>query len=326
MSIQFQYTVSTADDGTSVGDFLRKTGYSKKLLIDLKKDPSYLTIRQQQVYVTARLKTGDVLNVCLPPETASESIAATEMPLNIVYEDQDILVLNKDAGVPIHPSQGNYSNTLANGAAWYFRQQNQPFVCRVINRLDRDTTGLLILAKHALSACVLSGMVRSRQIHRTYLAAVHGNMAQLAGTDVIRGLDLCPSGETRFHTLEAPIARVCGSTIERQVDWEQGEYARTHFRLLSCLPESDSSLIELRLDTGRTHQIRVHMKYLGFPLYGDFLYHPDYRYINRQSLHSWKLEFLHPITKEPLSFAAAVPDDMKCFVTDQTAAILSPLG
>ncbi|MGL5437320.1 MAG: RluA family pseudouridine synthase [Lachnospiraceae bacterium] len=316
MSIQFQYTASDEDDGTCVGDYLRKIGYSKKLIIDLKKDPSYLTIRQRQVYVTAQLRSGDILQVRLPAETASESVVPAEMPLNIVYEDQDILVLNKDAGVPIHPSQGNYSNTLANGVAWYFGQQNQPFVYRVINRLDRDTTGLLILAKHALSACILSDMVRSRQIHRTYLAAVHGDMHQLSGTNAVSGLTLCQTGDTAFYTLSAPIARVCGSTIERQVNWEQGEYACTHFKLRSYLPESDSSLIELRLDTGRTHQIRVHMKYLGFPLYGDFLYYPDYRYINRQSLHSWKLDFIHPIAKEPLSFTAAVPDDMKCFLAN----------
>lgn len=317
MPIQFHYTITEQEAGISVGEYLRQLGYSNKLVIDLKKDPACLTVGGSHVYVTHRLAAGNCLQVQLPPDTNSESVIPTAMNLDIVYEDCDILVINKAAGVPIHPSQGNHDNTLANGVAWYFLQQQKPFTYRVLNRLDRDTTGLLILAKHALSACILSDMIRSRRIHRTYLAAVCGDMKTglVPGSDR-RGLSCshCRQGEAGPQfTLEAPIARVSGSTIERQVDWDQGEYACTHFNVRSYSPDTDSSLLELRLDTGRTHQIRVHMKYLGFPLYGDFLYYPDYRYIDRQSLHSWKLAFNHPITKKPLTFMAAVPDDMKCF-------------
>lgn len=296
----FTYFISETDNGCSVEAFLRSRGYSRKLIIDLKKRPDYLTISGAHVYVTRILHTGDELSVQLPEEAASETIVPTKIPLHIVYEDNDILVINKQAGLPIHPSQGNYDNTLANGIAWYFSEKGEPFVYRVINRLDRDTTGLLIIAKHALSACILSNMVQNRQIHRTYLAAVSGNM-----------FSTFPSGN---GLVDAPIARVDGSTIERQVDFSRGETARTHFKILSYQTDTNTSLLELKLETGRTHQIRVHMKYLGFPLLGDFLYHPDYRYIKRQSLHSWKLEFSHPITGAPMQFQAPVPEDMNVLI------------
>lgn len=298
MKHTFTYQIPEGCDCMSVEELLLLHGYSRNLIVDLKKDPSYLTIQGVHVYITRKMKSEDVLSVCLPPEESSEQIVPTEMPLTIVYEDEHLMVIDKAADTPIHPSQGNFANTLANGVAWYFAQQGEPFVYRVINRLDRDTTGLLILAKHALSACILSDMVRNRKIHRTYLAAVSGD-ARNAG---ISGI------------IDAPIARVDGSTIERQVDFIRGERAITHYQVLHYQKERDASLVQLQLETGRTHQIRVHMSYLGYPLFGDFLYHPDYRYIKRQSLHSYQLSFLHPITKEPLTFTAAVPDDMKQFL------------
>lgn len=296
----FTYPITEQEDGSTVEALLLSRGYSRRLIIDLKKKPEYLTVGGSHVYVTKELHDGEVLRVQLPQEACSAQITPTPMDLEIVYEDDHLLVLNKPANTPIHPSQGNHSNTLANGMAWYFAAKGQPFVYRVINRLDRDTTGLLILARHALSACILSELVRTRQIHRTYLAAVDG--------------DLRLAGENGTGVVDAPIARVDGSTIERQVDFSRGEPARTHYRFLSYQESLGISLAELKLETGRTHQIRVHMKYLGFPLLGDFLYNPDYRYIGRQSLHSWKLSFPHPITGEVLSFTARVPKDMQFFL------------
>lgn len=283
----------------TVDDYLISRGFSRRLIIQLKKDPAFLTLDRLPVRTIDRLSSGSVLRTVLPPEESSERMVPVSMDLDIIYEDEDLLIVNKAADVPIHPSNGNFSNTLANGLAWHFAQKGESFVFRVINRLDRDTTGLLIVAKHALAACILSGMVSRQQIHRTYLAAVEGNLS------------------TGFLPLSAaitiPIARVPGSVIERQTDWVRGEPACTHYSFLSYNPRTDTSLVELRLKTGRTHQIRVHMKYLGYPLPGDFLYNPDYRYIGRQSLHSWKLAFSHPITKEPLAFTAAVPNDMTVF-------------
>lgn len=309
MTPVFRYTAS--EDNLTVEELLLSHGYSRRLITDLKKQPDGLTIDGAPIYVIHRMGRGECLTVKLPEERSSENIIPTEMPLHILYEDQDILILNKDPNVPIHPSQGNFSNSLANGMAWYFAKKNEPFTFRVINRLDRDTTGLLILARHALSACILSEMVKERRIHRTYLAAVCGNIGKASACG----------------TIDAPIARADGSTIERKVDFTRGVPAVTHYRTLSYHSGLDASLVELTLMTGRTHQIRVHMKYLGYPLFGDFLYNPDYRYINRQSLHSWKLSFLHPITKEPLSFTAAVPEDMQIFFPPSgSAQMRSPFG
>ncbi len=302
MKRDFFYTITKAEEGVTVKSFLKAHGYSKHLIISLKQQPDYLTIGGEMTYVNHPLQAGEVLHVTLPPESFDEQILPCKMPLDILYEDDDILVINKDSGVPVHPSHGHQDNTLANGLMWYFSQKNEPFTFRVVNRLDRDTTGLLIVAKHALSACVLAGQLIRHEIHRTYLAAVKGNL-----------LDTFPDGA---GIIDAPIARLDSSIIERVVNPGQGKTAVTHVRLLSYDPLIDTSLVRLNLDTGRTHQIRIHMSYVGHPLYGDFLYYPDYRYISRQSLHSWKLEFFHPITGVPLSFTAPVPPDMQIFITD----------
>lgn len=299
MRREFLYLITEENAGQMVKTFLRAHGYSKHLIISLKQAPEYLTINGTMVYVRHILKAGEVLRVVLPPEPQDNEILPSDMPLSIVYEDDDILVINKDAGVPIHPSHGHQEHTLANGLVHYFAEKKEPFVFRVINRLDRDTTGLLIVARHALSACALADMVRNHRIHRTYLAAVQGNL-----------FHAFPEGS---GTIDAPIGRAEGSIMERQVDFGHGEAAVTHVKVLSYDPSMDTSLACIRLETGRTHQIRVHMKYIGFPLHGDFLYHPDYRYIGRQSLHSWKLEFCHPVTGMSLHFEAPVPKDMQIF-------------
>ena len=202
------------------------------------------------------------------------------------------MVVNKPAGMPVHPSQGHYGNTLANGIAGYMESKGVDFVFRAVNRLDRDTSGLLLIAKHMLSSCILSDQVKDHAIHREYTAIVCGK------TDA-RG------------TIDAPIARKDGSTIERIVDPEHGETAVTHYETLSYNANTDLSYIRLLLETGRTHQIRVHMKHIGHPLPGDFLYNPDYRYINRQALHSAYLRFVHPITGETMEFTAPLPEDME---------------
>jgi len=296
------YEIMEADSGQRVEEFLRKRGYSKHLLIRLKNDPDGITIGGVRVYVTHVLSSGEILEIRLKEPESSHNIVPVAMDLDILYEDEDLLVINKPAQLPVHPSQGHFDRTLANGIAWYFKEKGEPFVYRAVNRLDRDTTGLLILARHSLSGAILSEMVKNRQIHREYLAIVAGQ-TETSGT------------------ITAPIARVEGSTIERCVDFTHGEWACTHYRRLHYRPDLDVSLVSLTLETVRTHQIRVHMKHIGHPLLGDFLYHPDYRLIGRQSLHSYRLEFSHPIIKRDLVFTAPLPDDMQ-FVY----GLRSPLG
>lgn len=284
------YQIGPEEAGQTVESFLKNKGYSRHVLIHLRKNDLGIRIGGIHVYTTHVLKAGETLCIRIQEEDSSPNIVAAPMDLDIVYEDEDLFVINKPANMPIHPSQGNYDNTLANGMCWYYEQKGEPFVYRAINRLDRDTTGLLILAKNMLSACVLAAMIKQRQIHREYLAIALG--------------DVPDSG-----TIDAPIARAEGSTIAREVNFERGEPSITHY---TCLYRGQGiSLVSLRLETGRTHQIRVHMKHIGHPLLGDFLYFPDFSLIGRQSLHSHRLSFPHPITGEPMEFTKELPEDMR---------------
>ena len=286
-----EYIISSDTNPVTVLDFLKQEGFSRHILSSMKNSSgNCIVLNGERGFGRSVLKEGDRLVVTVPEVESGENIIRTEMDLDILYEDEDILVINKPAGMPVHPSMGNYENTLANGIAWYFSQKGKDFVYRCINRLDRDTTGALILAKNPLSAAVLSVQMKRRQIRRTYLALVDGVLPE--------------SG-----VVDAPIARMEGSVITREVNFETGESAVTHYERLAV--GRYYSLAELHLETGRTHQIRVHMKYIGHPLPGDYLYHPDYRRIQRQPLHSFQLEFTHPITKEPMLFTAPVPEDFR---------------
>ena len=295
------YTITTKDQGKSVRSFLREHRYSKSILISMKPYPEAILLNGKHPFMSDLLSCRDVLTMTIPDEEYSEGILPVPVDFSVVYEDEDILVVNKPANTPIHPSVGNYDNTLANGVMYYYQQQGMDFLFRCINRLDRDTTGLLIIAKNPLSAAILSGSLRERKIHRTYMALVQGK--------------LCAAG-----TVDLPIGRRSDSMIERCIDPIRGERAVTHYRPLSAdiAVPPDWSLLELRLDTGRTHQIRVHMTAIGHPLLGDSLYFPgDTSGMPRQALHSWKLTFPHPITGEEMSFTSEMPADFKKLLNTQ---------
>lgn len=280
------YEIAAEHTGMKIGDFLRKTGYSRHVIIHLKKTENGILLNGEWAYVGQSLKEGDHLEIHIIEEESSEQIVPSELPLDIVYEDEDLLIINKPADMPIHPSINNYDNTLANALMWYYQQKGETFVYRCINRLDRDTTGLLIVAKNMLSGGILSDMSKKREIHREYLAIAEGEVSQEG-------------------VIDAPIARKEESVIERCVDFERGDRAVTHYWRLDY--RNGYSLVRLKLETGRTHQIRVHMKYLGHPLTGDYLYNPDYRILNHQALHSWKLAFRHPVTGAQMQFKADPP-------------------
>ena len=278
-------------EADSILSFLKEHGYSSNLIVHLKKTPESILKNGIWSYVNEPLHAGDLLHIHIEENEGSDHIVPNEIPLSILYEDEDILVVNKPAGMPIHPSMNNYKNSLANGLAWYYQEQGKPFIFRCTNRLDRDTSGLTVIAKHLISSSILSSMGARHEIKREYLAIVRGSVTP-------------PSG-----TIDAPLARTGSSMIERKVDFKHGERAVTHYKVVE--EKNGHSLVSLILETGRTHQIRVHMQYLGFPLVGDYLYNPDMEYIHRQALHSWKLSFIHPITKEPMEFTAELPKDMK---------------
>lgn len=273
--------------------FLREQGFSRHLVITIKYYENGLLLDGLPVRSNVKLQAGQILTAAILNKPANENLLPIALPLSILYEDGDIIVLNKPAGMPVHPSQGHYDDTLSNALAYYYKQLGEPFTARSIGRLDRDTSGVILFARHELSACILAEQMRKREIRREYRAICTGTLPE--------------SG-----CIDAPIARAHDSTIERVIDWKCGERAVTHYRRLSV--RDGYSLAAIQLETGRTHQIRVHMKYIGHPLPGDFLYNPDYSCINRQALHAYRLAFRHPITKEEMVFTQKMPTDMQAFL------------
>lgn len=290
MNRNIDYIIDEDSAGLRVEQFLRRKRYSGQNLSEIKRMPKSILVNGVHYYMRQELSTGDHLQVRICETQNSEKIPPTKLPLDIIYEDEDLLVLNKPAGMPIHPSLNNYTNSIANALAYYFQSQGKPFIFRCCNRLDRDTSGLTIVSKHLVSGSILSDMTKYREVHREYLAIARGSVTPSEGT------------------IQAPLGRKEGTIIERTVDWEHGEDAVTHYKLVK--EANGHSLVSLRLETGRTHQIRIHMKYLGYPLIGDYLYNPDMEYMTRQALHSHHMEFTHPITGEHMSFTAPLPEDM----------------
>lgn len=287
------YTIKNTENNLCIEQFLRRKGYSYQNLTQLKKMPESILINGTWSYMRTPLSEGDVLTVHIQENESSPNIPPADLPLDIIYEDEDLIVVNKPAGMPTHPSLNNYRNSLANALMHYYDQQGKPFIFRCTNRLDRDTSGLTVIAKHMVSSSILSGMAVRHEVTREYLAIVRGSITPPEGT------------------ISAPIGRAGTSLIERKIDQEHGENAVTHYRVVK--EENGHSLVSLILETGRTHQIRVHMKYIGHPLIGDYLYNPDMEFISRQALHSHRLSFHHPITGENMEFAAPLPVDMSAF-------------
>ena len=302
MKRTISYTISKENTGIKISTFLRRKGFSRQCLIELKKNEDSVFLNGVPKHFDTLLSHGDELKVFIREKPAA-IIKASDLPVNIIYEDEDLLVVNKAAGMPVHPSFHNEDNSLANALAWHYRAQAKDFAFRCSNRLDRDTSGLTIVSKHYVSAAMISQMGARREISREYLAIAAGQVTPEEGT------------------IDAPLARKDTSLIERFVDPQHGERAVTHYRVLSHFPPGTAgikegyTLLRVRLETGRTHQIRVHMQYLGHPLLGDPLYGDitageDAALISRQALHAYRLSFTHPITGAALEFEAPLPEDM----------------
>lgn len=276
-------TIPKEYDGVQIKSVLRKHfGLSSALITALKTDDG-ITLNGAHANVTEKVHTGDTL-VLRIRETASENIVPTEMELDILYEDEDILAVNKPAGIPTHPSIRHYSDTLANGVRYYYK--DIPFTFRAVNRLDKDTSGIVLIAKNRFAAEALSGQIREKKIGKTYLAICCGTLPAKEGI------------------VNAPIARDEG-IIKRRID-DAGQYAETRYSVLA--QNEDYALVQAEPITGRTHQIRVHMAQLGAPLYGDFLYGTELTG-HRTMLHCSTLSFLHPLTKEKMTVTAQPPED-----------------
>lgn len=301
MQRQLTYTIGHETNGKTIGTFLKEKGYSRSVLIALKKDEIGIRKNGTWAGVNEKLAVGDTLAICLTEEAPSENIVSVEGKLDILYEDEDLLVLNKPYDTPIHPSVNNYDNTLANRVVYYYEQKDTPHVFRCMNRLDRDTTGVTIIAKNLLSASILSHSIKERSIKRIYIALVEG-ITKEAGT------------------IRLPIGRMPDTIIKRQVDEVSGKEAITHYQRLAVTEVAGKavSVVAIQLETGRTHQIRVHMSAIGHPLLGDFLYNETNQMLTRQALHAAMCGFRHPITGTYKWLIAPMPKDMADLVGDTT--------
>ena len=245
---------------------------------------------------------GQVLSVRLSDPERRSGIVPAPGPLDIVYEDEDLLVLNKAPGVPVHPGPGHFDDTICNFLLNYYDLKGIEGDAHPVHRLDRGTSGLLVVAKHPHAQEVLKEQLHTPQFRRTYLAVCEGAPQPSAGL------------------IDAPLGPRDGSLVEQEVR-PDGKAARTRYETLWT--DEACSLLRLELDTGRTHQIRVHMAYLGHPLVGDFLYGREApELIPRPALHSWQVIFRHPITAQELTFTAPLPRDMEALLPPEVGSAL----
>lgn len=285
--------VSKEYEGATIREFLKEDLGLSSRLIRRSAIEKRILVNKKEVRMRYIVHTGDLVQINLQSDE-SQNITPEKMDLDIVYEDEDILVINKKPYMVVHPTKTYQSGTLANGVLFYFKETNQNCIVRLVSRLDMNTSGLIIIAKNQFAHMALSKEMEENNLEKRYLAIVHGNLKEKEGT------------------IDTPIYRPDGEEFGtmRIVD-ERGQRSITHYKVIESFKDAD--LVECLLETGRTHQIRVHMKHLGHPIYGDTLYgfEGDEELIPRQALHAYGLDFKSPKTKETLSLRAKLPDDME---------------
>lgn len=267
-------------------------GISDRLLIKLKNSQN-IYLNNKKVFVTEVLNIGDLVECKIDFEENSEGILPTKMDLDILFEDEYLLILNKPANMPIHPSQNHFEDSLSNGVQYYFNKINLNKKIRPVNRLDKDTSGIVIFAKNEYIQESLVKQMKSKEFKKEYIALLVGSLSQ------------------KYGTINAPIARKDGSIMEREIS-ENGEFAISHYEVIKEF--ENYAEVHYTLETGRTHQLRVHSKYIGHPILGDTLYGFNSNLINRQALHSHKTTFIHPITKKKTEIIAPIPADINSLI------------
>ena len=275
-----EFKITEKDNQKAIRDFLREFGVSSSLLKKLKHTENGITLNGKFAKSIELLSTGDILKISI--ENSGEMPKRLENSnVQVCYNDEDIIVLNKPPYMPVHESRNHRGDTLANVAACYMEKDT---AFRAVYRLDRDTSGLVVIAKNELAACKLAGKVK-----KSYYAVCQGIL----------------TGE---GTIDLPIRRIEESIIVRGV-FDDGERAVTHWKAVKSF--NDKTLLCINLETGKTHQIRVHFSHLGYPLLGDSLYGGDCNEINRQALHCKTISFIHPVTGQNITVDSDFPDDIK---------------
>lgn len=284
-----KYTIDEKESGIKLGNYLKcHANLSTRLIRS--------ALREKRIYVNGKaakasllLKNKDKLLINLE-KNESQDITPEKMNLQIAYEDEDILVINKPCNMVVHPTRNYITGTLANGILYYFKETGQSCIVRLVSRLDMDTSGLIIVAKNQFAHMKLSKELVKEEYEKNYIAVIHGHM------------------ENKKGTINLPIYRPEDGGIKRVVD-ERGQESITDYEVLENF--KDAQLLKLTLKTGRTHQIRVHLSHLGHPIFGDSLYGIEETLIHRQALHAYRLVIPQPRTEEKLEIETELPTDIK---------------
>ena len=294
--MNLEYIATNNDNNKIIKDILLSHfQISHRLLITLKRENS-IYLNDTPSFIYQKLQEGDKLVVSFDYKEDNSNIVPKEMPLDIIYEDECFLIVNKPAGIPVHPSILHYEDSLSSGIRFYFDKIGLKKKIRPVNRIDKDTSGLVVFAKNEyIQECLIKQM-KTNDFKKEYIAIVEGHFKDKKGI------------------INAPISRKENSIIERCVN-DLGSPSITHYEVIEQLEINDTKISKVKciLETGRTHQIRVHMSYINHPLLGDDLYGGNKNLISRQALHSYKISFIHPITKQNVHYEATLPNDLLLF-------------
>lgn len=295
-----RYVKSDSDNYLTIRQVINSEfNISYNLLVKLKKNKK-IFLNGINTYIDKNIKDGDEISIIIDFEEDNSNIVPTKMDLSILYEDEALLIIDKPAGIPVHPSILHYDNSLSNGIKYYFDNIKLNKKIRPVNRLDRNTSGIVIFAKNEYVHDSLSKQMQNDIFLKDYIAICNGLFEEKTGI------------------IDAPIARKENSIIERCVN-PTGAPAITHYKVLKEFEIDRKIFSELliSLETGRTHQIRVHMAYLGHPIIGDSLYGSESILINRQALHAYRVEFIHPISRQKIVITSNIPKDMSDIIKKQ---------
>lgn len=284
---KYNHTVTEEEYGMSINEILRSNfNFSARFKTKIKFQ-NLLDLNGVQAKGFMKPEVGDLISIRLPKETSD--FPAEDIPIDVLYEDDDLLIINKQPGIIVHPTKGHPYHTIANGLMKYMQDTGQEFKVRFANRIDMDTSGIVICAKNANCQDSISNQMKGQDVVKKYVAIVHGRVE-----------DDC--------VINLPVGRPDEVSIRRCV-MKEGKDATTIVKVLEAF--DDYSLLELTIMTGRTHQIRVHLSHIGHPIIGDALYEGEAPgLIERQALHAYHIEFIHPMTEERLTIEAPYPDDM----------------
>ena len=293
---EFYHKVTTEDEGKELREIMREHfDFSSRLRNRIKRE-KLVMVDGVSTPGWKKPVVGAEIRITLPDETSG--FEPQNIPLDIVYEDDDLMIINKQPGLIVHPTKGHPTGTVANALMYYMEQTGKPFKIRFVNRLDMDTSGLLVVAKNSYTQNDYTKQMKENTVEKRYIAVVKGIV------------------ESDEGTIDLPIGRPDPDHVRRGV-MEDEAPSVTHYKVLDRY--NGYSLVELLLETGRTHQIRVHMSHIGHPVLGDWLYEGlNPLLIDRQALHAAKLTFTHPMTKKRMTFEAPIPKDIKKAIADIT--------